>query len=329
MTTGLDKPQVIDKLVTHLQEGQEGFLDDLQYAVRHYVEEQGSECLAIVERDDMGAIERVWRLALSGDYVERLLAFVNDQQYNGRELDSTLTEPLIELVVGKFGHYYKSSGTQIARILLEDRQFTEKLVENVVDQHATLRAQLRRRAVRVITDELQEQLQNRTGELVTTTANATATRKIALVLDEQLAFQIQALVLKVIALPVVNQMLILVIQKFIVSTILYSVIRFIAVKLGIGIGATTMLFLLPIVAIWIARDIANFPTELGRQVGQQVRDELETHFDEINRYVMSEVYDEFVRIGAEQLAQDLAQDTNLKNYIDVLVDEEDEDLDLD
>jgi hypothetical protein len=327
---GLDKAQILDQLAVTLQDGdkKQAFLDDLQYAVRYYIEEQGSDVLTIVERDDNGDIHQVWRLAASGDYIERLLAFLRNDDYRGRKLDSTLTDPIIEVVVKKFARFYEANGAHIARTLLQDRRFTEKLVENVVDQHTELNARLRRRAIQVITDELQAQLRSRSGELVSATASATATKQIAVILDEQLAYQIQGLVLKVVALPVINQMLLFVIRKFIVSTILYSVIRFFAVKLGVGIGGATMIFLLPIIALWIARDIANFPTELGRQVGEQVREQLNEHYDEINRYVMSEVYDEFTRVSIEQLTEGLANDEDLKTFIDVLVDEEDEDIDL-
>lgn len=326
----MDKEQAVEQILGILEEQRSAFLDDLQYAVQEQIQNQGADCLTIVERNPDGSVHATWQLQASIDYLERLNAFTAQQEeYNGYKLDSVLSDPVIEVVVKRFEHFYKMNSTQMARVMLRDYGIATSLIENVLERNAEIdmTARAREKAARVVVEELHEQLSTQSGEIVSTTASAATNQQIADLVLGLLTLQMQAVILKVIAFPLINQVLILIVQRFVARTIIAAIVRFVAVRIGVGVGGATMIFLLPIMAAWIAHDILNFPRELGRNIAIEVRKSLEKHFETINREVVEAIYDEFSTTGVQQLSQEIAGNDEMKTYISVLIeDDEEEDV---
>lgn len=93
------------------------------YAVRSNVydfiySQSCSKCLSVVERKSINVI---WEPsdALDG-YIPRFISFLRKKKYDGNELDSALTDPVVNIVVTTYNKFIEKKSGLIVKPIIED-----------------------------------------------------------------------------------------------------------------------------------------------------------------------------------------------------------------
>lgn len=122
----------IKAMTDALGKDKEEFLNYVESAINAHISAKSwQECLTIVQRYDDGRIRSTREPKVSESYWNRMVAFLRGKRYNGWQLDSKLTDGVVDVVIKKFGEFYQDhakdlSGTPTQR-LLKDRVFSKQL----------------------------------------------------------------------------------------------------------------------------------------------------------------------------------------------------------
>jgi mannose/fructose/N-acetylgalactosamine-specific phosphotransferase system component IID len=111
------------------------------------------------------------------------------------------------------------------------------------------------------------------------------------------------------------------VKKFVLAAILSTVAKALAAKLGIAAGSAFAVVLLPLVAAFIAYEVATFPEHLGAKVSEKVATEIGENFEKINENVVAQIVGQFARTGLVEMARLIGQDPDVhRNVLDLLAD---------
>lgn len=317
----MNKHELVIDLVNTLGEKKSDFLVRTELSINAYIRSQGAGCMAIVEKQKDGSVYKIWKLAPSADYAQRLLAFCRRKDFNGRELDSGLTEGVVNLVIREFEDLYDTNSEEIARVftvfLIKNEVLSRSMVTTLVDSQAIgfTSDKVKGQIISLILTNLSHLLHTTTaktvlaatGQAIAAAAAKPIGTKIAMLITQHVAIYVKAIAMKILASGAVKNLIVLAVKKFIIVAIVGTVVKTIGIKLGISTGGVVVLILLPLLVWYIAHDIYTFPSHLGKKVSQKVVEELDDKFVEINREVFDVVVERFLDSGVDTLAAHLAK----------------------
>jgi len=131
----MDNKDIIQELVNSLGEQRSEFLNDIESSIKSYISSQGANCLTINQVYSSGEIKRQWKLKASSDYAKCLYAFCRRESFRGYELDSALTEPVVDIVTSKFEAFYRKNNEHInkafLKALIQDSAIINSIVEKI------------------------------------------------------------------------------------------------------------------------------------------------------------------------------------------------------
>lgn len=71
----MDKRRTVQEIVDSLGDKRWDFLSQVNHAIKNYIENQGLDCLTLVERNKDGSLLQRWEARPTLDYAGRLIAF--------------------------------------------------------------------------------------------------------------------------------------------------------------------------------------------------------------------------------------------------------------
>jgi len=321
------------------------FLDDVQTSVRSYIIGTGKQCIAIVEKiptstpasgDQVQYHLYKHELHLDSDlaeFAQVLIHFIRRKPHDGHDLDSALTEPVLEIIEDKYVKLFESHGEEISSEFLEAlkknnillNSFLERLADKVSGKIAT---KIRTKIVHLLVLHIHDAATSNTSRIIgqnishfAATAMGSQIAAIAAhVLLKSISVNMVHIIAKFLASAAFKKVIVVLLHKLIVGIIMAAVLHFLAANVGAAIGAGTIMFIIvPIVAVIIIKQIVDFPKKLGNEVSESVRAHLASNFGQANNDILAKTFQEI--FNDDKLLEAVANDVDVRRMIEKLSEE--------
>lgn len=286
-----------------------------------------SECLGLVVRDRSGSIVQRLPMALDAEYGKALIAFVRGKEFEGRPLDSALTDSTSERVADVFAEKVGERAGEISDrllpLLLSDQRFISAIASAMVEAWSgPIPQHLKGQVISALSGKLSTAL-TQTIDMTTTatikasigkTAAAVSTpigAKMALVLVTTMSVALKPIILKLLASTAFKAAIMTKLKAVIVGAMLGAFFKIIGVKLGLSAGAVFVWVILPLVLAWLAYEVSTFPEKLADKVSESVVAEVTSDFGTTSATMAESLVDSLLSQGAIMLADRLIDDEAL------------------
>lgn len=328
----MKKNQLIKDLTHRFENQKTDFLYDVKNSVSRYIAAQGANCLTIVEKNNANTVA-VWNISPNPAYALRLIAFCRGKQYNGNNLDSGLTKPVINIVSKKFEQLYEKNDEKIAKAILEymlqDEVIQKSLVDTIINSATSkqITDQVKSKAATLILSQIKEALQVAlakgsllgVGKAVGAIAAKPIAAKIAALLVKFILLHLKTVIAKVLASAAIKTLIATAVKKFLLAALVGAIVKFIAAKFGISASAAFMWILIPVIVGYVAYEIWTFPKHLGEKVGDKIYDDLSDKYSQINEDVFTKIVTEVLDVGLTTILENIAQSDEVQNAIGDLI----------
>lgn len=316
------------------------FLDDVEGSVRLYIVGTGKQCIAIVEKipkstgaaGDQDLQYHLYKHELHLDpdlpeFAKVLIRFIRRKRHDGHDLDSALTEPILEIIEDKYVKLFESHGKEICSEFLEalkkDNVLLNSFVERLADKvSGKIAKKARAKIVHLLVEQIHDAATSNTSHVVgqhishfASTAVGSQIASIAAhVLLKAIAVNMGHIIAKFLASAAFKKVVMVLLHKLVVGIITAAVLHFLAANVGAAIGAGTIMWIIiPIVAAIIIKQIADFPKKLGKEVSKSVRAHLASNFGQTNEGILAKTFQEI--FNGEKLLEAVADDKDVKRMI--------------
>ncbi len=335
----MDASKAITDVVNSLEDKKYAFLGSVQYEVRQFVANQSIEkCLTIVERNKDGSIHSKW---YPKDFVEgylpRLIAFCRKKDYNGRQLDSALTDDVVNIVVKEYEKFYSDNSDLLSKALLkkiiEDKAFQKIFTDNLSkSMTGTVPVTVKNKIAALLiagihdgnnislVDSAAKSIGDTTTKIVSYAASVPIIKTITTFIVTHFGFQIKMLVIKVLSTAAAKGMLVALIKKAVAAKILAAIIVLVGAKIGIVSGGAVIAWILiPILVAFIAREVYILPEKLSEKVSTEIGNELSGEFKVINTKVVSQIFANISTTTMNGLLADIMNTKEFKDGVNKLI----------
>lgn len=328
----MDKHQLVNDLVTKFNDKKYDFLSDVRSAVTGYISNQGAGCLTLVEKKRNGE-KNVWKLSPHPGYALRLIAFCRGAKYDGNEIDSGLTEPIIGIVSRQFERLYQTNDEEIAKAILEfivqDKALSKGFVDTIVNSAAAnkITGEIKARAATLILLQIKDVLQIAlakgaliaVGKTVAAVASKPIATKIAMMLVKFIALHLKGVIAKVLASAAIKAIIATAVKKFILAALTATLVKAIAAKFGISASAAFLWILIPVIVAYIAYEVVTFPQHLGGKVGDKIVEDLSSNYGKINEDVFDRIVTEVVDNGIGAIMEQFVNSKEMQDALGDLI----------
>jgi hypothetical protein len=327
----MDNEDIIQALVKSLGEQKPQLLNDVSSSIKAYISSQGTNCIAINQVYPAGTLKRRWELSLSIDYIRCLYAFCRRKPFQGYELDSSLTVPIVDIVTSRFEAFYQENNEHINDAFLEALAQDSTIINGIVDKiiEKTLKNKsaahpgqqpitpaILTKITSLVVTQLHAIVHSQAGEpSVDTIKQAIASgvarpivKTIAIVMVKLLSVHIGAILIKTLSTGAVKKLLVIV--------LLSTMIKAVTTKLGISAGTIYIAILIPVIIGYITYEVHTFPPKLSKKVATKVHQALESSFDKTNRDIVEEIFRELPHFDFEGIAESLANNSEIQGYLE-------------
>ena len=296
------------------------FLADVQVAINSHISKQSwQECLTIVQRYDHGSIRSTWIPEVSKAYWGRMSAFLRGKRYDGWQLDSKLTDGVVNVVTKKFEAFYKDHAkdlsTPLTQHLLKNRVFAEQLADHIIDATkgplpSALKKQLSNQIVQILENTtIGDHIKNTAIVGITTAVNTViayaVSSSVVSIMIQHMAVFLKGAIVKVLATTAFKTMIVTAVKAIAKA----KIVAFLIAIFGSILGAVPIWAIIaPLLVAFIAYQVSTLPEKMGAKVSVAVRQELSGNFDNLNRDVVNQIMQSFTSDALSTLAKDLAAD---------------------
>jgi hypothetical protein len=332
----MNKEQTFEEIVDTLNQQKNDFLSALESSIKIHIKQKSTpECLTLVSRDSNGRT-LFWYPKEGMPYVQRLIAFMRGKKHQGKDIDSALTDEVVELVSKQFNTLYMDNQelitTNFSQALLDHVQVQEAF-RNLLSNTKALRyasSAIKSKVINLLFGSLKSQTYDVAGVVAAKAAAGTGAalsvavsipivKSLLSKLTMLLASKLQVLLVKMLAIPAVKKIVMVIAKKFVIATLAGSLIKLIVVKTGLSVGAVFALILLPIIAVILAHEWATFPEKLAQEVSEGVRGEVNQQYNKINLSIVGELFDTAIDIVVEDLHKWVQDDPEIEDQLAQLV----------
>lgn len=336
----MDEKKIIDNIVESLGNEKNNFLNNVENKVRKYIEAKSiKECLTFVERNTDGSVYVHWYPSEIGSgYVKCLVAFCRKKTYRGKELDSALTDGVVQQVTEEFNNFYSEKSEILSKhllpVLFNDKVFLKVFTSHLAESlNKTLPASAKSKLMGLLTQKLEDSFNthiiNLTGHSISSlatkvVASASAipiSHALAMLILKTFAVTLKGVIAKVLASAAVKSMIMAAVKKIAAAKILTVIIALVGSKLGITTGAAVAFVLIPLIIAFIGYEFYTLPKKLAEKVSVEIRNELSSSYNTINRNVIGSIISDIAKTGAQTFALQLSQELEMKEIMNTLLKE--------
>jgi hypothetical protein len=334
----------MDDVEKALRARKTAFLDKMANRIDSYIVSTGKNCIAIVERNTDGSIRCTWNF---NDDIDDLCKMVylfmrKKRAKSGCELDSALTDPIIEIVREEYEEFYQSESEAISQGVLTALATDEIKLTKFVDRILgialhNISDKGKKKVLDLIVHQIKQSVSQGTLHVVGQQIAHVATTSMSLsilvhrvliriaagmqvaaivaqILLKLMAAHMGAVVAKVLASAALQHVLIGLAKKFILAAVTAAVFQFLTVHFGAALaGASVLWVVIPIIAGYMVYKIATFPKELGKSVSKSVRKEIDRNFDSMNKTVLEKIF--HTVFEGNELVDAIARDPDFQDTI--------------
>lgn len=311
----------------------DAIVGSVRSAIRTHIGAKSSkECLALVLRNANGDVVDRLPLAAEKRYASALIAFVRKQPFEGRTLDSGLTDSTAVVVADAFAAHIGEKSDAIAEklmpLMISDERFVGALSAAMMSAYSgPVPRHLQKKVVSVLTAKLGGVLSQTIDTTTTATIKASLVKlaaasmsspiavKIASLLVASLTTTLKPIIVKLLASTAFKAAVVSKLKAVIVGSMLGAFVKIIGVKLGLTTAGAFLWVLIPLVLAWIAYEVTHFNEKLAAKVSDSVADDLADDFSRTSRSLADTVVEQLVLGGAGLLAGKLVVDENVIDLI--------------
>ena len=310
----------VKSIVDALGKDKTEFLNDVEISISAHIKAKSwQECLTIVERYSWGGIKSTWEPEVSADYWDRMVAFVKSKNYEGYQLDSKLTDGVVDLVTEKFGKFYEGHADDLSvplsQQLMKDHVFSELLAREIIEaSKGTLPQEIKKQLANQLADIIQQtsigqSLRDHAVVAITTaisTVIATViSSTIGSILLKQMIILLKGVIAKILATTAFKTMIVATIKAIAKA----KIIAFLVAIFGSMLGSVPLFFIIaPLLTAFIAYQVSSLPGKMGDKVSNAVRQELEGKFDSMSTSIVNEIVGSLTGDTIKSLAKSIASD---------------------
>jgi hypothetical protein len=316
-----------------IQDQKDEVIPAVQAAIeKHISKKSPKECLTLVTRSKSGAVRETIPMGANKRYASALIAFVRKADFEGKALDSALTDSTSAVVADAFSDKIGAKADALAEkvvpILISDARFVDALSAAVVSAYSGPFPQhLRSRIVGILTAKIGGALSQSIDTATSATIKASVIKVTAVSVSSPIAVKITAaivkslsvvlkpLILKLMASSAFKAAIMTKLKAIVIGSMLGAFVKIIAVKLGISTGAAFMWILLPLVFAWLAYEVSSFPEKLASKVSAGVAAELDENFKETSASLAEMLVERVIVDSVGLIANDLVNDGVIASLI--------------
>lgn len=323
--------ETVKKIVDSLGATKDDFLNHLQLVLHAHLRNQTwQDCLTIVERKADGTVcaKYVPGDVLDG-YAKILFKFLRKKTHNGHELDSYLTDGIVDIVTTEFNDHYTKHTDDISKPILaylfKNQTFANQLkatiigmqddaIPSAIKNHIanTVMHQIESSLNTNVTSQASEVITTVTGKIVATATAAPISKSIIMILIKNMSVFLKGTVAKIFASTAFKTMFAAAMKKLVAVKIIGALIAL----LGITSSAIPIWFiLLPIIAAFIYYEVATLPEKIADKVSNNVKSELSGEFQKINENIATNILKSITMTSINTIASGIAKDTIVKNLL--------------
>jgi hypothetical protein len=328
-----DRKRLNDEVAEILNGQRDIVIADVRAAViRDISTKTPGNCLTLVQRDADGEIVDTLPMAASKRYAGALFAFVRKSNFEGKALDSALTDPTAELVADIFMNRVGEKANEITEriipLVISNQRFVEGLSSAILSSYSgPIPQQLQRKITSALTSKLTAALAQSVDATTTATVKATVTKvaaasisspiamKVSLAVVKSLSVALKPIIVKLLGSAVLKAAIASKIKVVVFGAILGAFIKLIGIKLGLTAGTAYFIFLLPIIIAWIAYEVSHFPGKLADKVAEGIAADLAGNFAETTRSLAETIVERVLVDGTGLIAAQLINDDALIELI--------------
>lgn len=329
----------ITKLVDELGCKKEAFLDEVESSIKIHVNNcPPKKCMTFITRGNNNVYEPS---DIGAGYAEVLCKFVftSEKKYNGHDIDSILTDEVVEKVSDCFQKFYEKNTNIIVKPLLEKlvsddtmkKQFVSKILDTINDTLPSyLKKELERKIINYLYDAVNTHIVNATGHNISDLATAiivkitaaNITSGLATVLLKSMLPLLKGVIVKLFASAAFKSFLAVAIKKLVAVKIIGILVAWLGAKLGAAGLAGIPIFwivVIPLIIWFIAHQINALPNDMAEKISRAVREELNGKFNELNKNIATELLKSFAKDAGSMFATNIANDANFKEFVNDLI----------
>ncbi|KAG7286724.1 hypothetical protein NEMBOFW57_009036 [Staphylotrichum longicolle] len=312
------------------------FIANCKSEVYDYIQrQQRRECVAIVEKDDSGATLCRHRPS-SDDYLEVLVRFCCRKSFNGHELDSALSEPVVAIVCDCYARLIQRNAAEVERCLrqaiMQDRLVLQETVKLAGGKLAGMGLGKLQGAIAHLAHELvarvaheaaSSQLGAQVGHGVVAIAGTTAGQVMAKMLVKAVATHCHGILVQVASSALVKKMVLVAAKKFILVGVTAFIVQALAAKFGIAATASVV----PVIGwaalgIFMLAKLDGLPQEMAEKVSSGVGDMLADNYTDCVTDIFNGI--KAAALDPEKLAEamveEMAEFKDLEKYVESGID---------
>lgn len=321
----------VTEIVKILGGKKRSFLDSVENSINSHISHRSwQDCLTIVLRNDDGCVCSTWYPSEIADgYTPRFIAFLRKKKYKGYAVDSVLTDDVVNLVADKFSSFYKENSDCISKPLLDqllkDHVFVEQLSKQVIEiSNGALPSAIKSQMASAIIHHLENSMNVNIAQSCRHIIAASTTQIVAFatalpiskamiaVMAKSMGIYMKTIIAKVLASTAMKTMMMTAVKKIVAAKIIATMVTLVGAHLG---GMSIAWVVIPLLAAFIAYEVAHLPEKMGEKVSEAVRAELYGEFDNINTNIAQQIVSSFSMSVLSSLASDIANNDEIKEML--------------
>lgn len=294
-----ERDAVIARIAALIEGQKEALVPAVRLAIQHHIASQSvGACLTIVARDPKGQIlETFAPTPPNGRYVKALTAFVLKRGFEGKALDSGLSDSTAEEVAAAFAGKLEVISDELTETMLPFLLRSEVFVASLSGALAaayrgTIPHQMKSQLTSILTRKLKVALSQHVdtssiaavkmsiAKVVASSVASPLGAKMAAMVVHTLLTSLKPILIKLLASTALKAAILSKIKAIIIASFLGAFIKLLAVKLGISTGVAFAWVLLPALLAWLAYEAMHFPEKLAANVAGDVAKDLESGFQQ-------------------------------------------------
>ncbi len=304
-----EKESEINNIINQLGEKKHIFLEKIRRKIIEHVNRKTpSDCLTFVtRRSDDNKVSSIYEPEASLTYAEVLIAFCREKSYSGKVLDSYLTDGIIDVVTKEFETFYSDNSDQIAegisKIVIADKVLMTSMASTMINSFSgTIPDYLRTKVSTLLALKMQEIMKQKAANTITHTVSKSSSHLVATTVSSPIAMKIGLIVVKFIMLNIkvitakflasaaFKAAIAGLVKKFVLAAIVGVIVKTIAAKFGISVGAAFAWVLIPLIAAYLYYEATHLPEHLGDKVSEKIVEKLSGDFKEMNKSIVNQIY---------------------------------------
>jgi hypothetical protein len=329
-----DRKAAVEAITQVIAGREETIIPKVEDAIcAHIAEQDRLTCLTIVARSASGAVAETFAPRPPDlRYVQALTAFVMKKGFEGKTLDSALSDGTAAKVSEVFSSELATVSERISEtlvpFLVRSEVFAAGLSDAIVLAYrGSIPAHLRQQVTTALTGKLKAVLAHQIdaaaigsiktgiGKVVGAAVATPVGVKLTALMLHTLATSLKPIIIKILASTALKAAIATKLKAIIIGSFLGAFVKFLAVKLGLSTAATFAWILLPIVIAWLAAEAYRFPGKLADSVSKAVATDMRAGFPQTSRSTAEMIVEMALTEAVAIVAREVVHDEEVSNLI--------------